>query len=191
MSPYGQKQDFAIATLGGGCFWCLEVFFEQLNGVISVLPGYCGGMLSSPSYRDICRGDTGHAEVVQIHFDPARIDYSTLLDVFFAIHDPTTPNRQGHDVGSQYRSLIVCHSSEQQLVAERAIQSFNQENPGGPHAVTEILAEQTFYPAEDYHRRYYRENPEQSYCQVVITPKLNKLRKTFKVFLRQDEADHT
>ena len=144
------KHDSDIATFGGGCFWCLEAVFERLNGVISVLPGYCGGETSNPTYRDICRGDTGHAEVVQIHFDPARIDYSTLLDVFFAIHDPTTPNRQGHDVGSQYRSLIICHSSEQQVVAERAIHSFNQENPGGPHVVTEILAEQTFYPAEDH-----------------------------------------
>ena len=189
MSPYGQKQDFAIATLGGGCFWCLEAFFERLNGVISVLPGYCGGETSNPAYRDICRGDTGHAEVIQIQFDPARIDYSTLLDVFFAIHDPTTPNRQGHDVGSQYRSLIVCHSPEQLAAAERAIQAFNESRPESAPAVTEIVSEQAFYPAEDYHRRYYRENPEQAYCQIVITPKLSKLRKTFPDLLRVEEID--
>ena len=183
------KDDSDIATFGGGCFWCLEAFFERLSGVITVLPGYCGGKIPNPSYRDVCHGDTGHAEVVQIHFDPARIDYSTLLDVFFAIHDPTTPNRQGHDVGSQYRSLIVCHSPAQRVAAKRAILAFDEVNPEGTPAVTEILSDQIFYPAEDDNRRYYRENLDQTYCQIVITPKLIKLRNSFKKLLREDDID--
>ena len=181
--------EYEIASFGGGCFWCLEAVFERLDGVVSVQSGYCGGTLPKPTYRDICRGDTGHAEVVRITFDPDRIGFSTLLEVFFATHDPTTPNRQGHDVGTQYRSVIVCHTPEQRLAAERAISVFNEANLEGRRAVTELLSEQTFYPAEDYHRQYYREHPDQAYCQIVISPKLNKLRQSFNTLLRTDGDD--
>jgi peptide-methionine (S)-S-oxide reductase len=181
------ERDSEIATFGGGCFWCTEAVFEQIEGVLSVVPGYCGGSLGNPSYREVCRGDTGHAEVVRIMFDPQRVDFTTLLEVFFATHDPTTPNRQGHDVGSQYRSVIFYHSVEQKAAAEKAIAAFNAENPQGASAVTEVLPEQPFYPAEDYHHRYFRQNPEQAYCQAVISPKLSKLRKHFRRLIRTSE----
>ena len=181
------ERDCEIATLGGGCFWCTEAVFEQIEGVSSVVPGYCGGSPRNPSYREVCRGDTGHAEVVRIAFDPAQVDFETLLEVFFAVHDPTTPNRQGHDVGTQYRSVIFYHSPEQKATAERAIAAFNAENPNGTPAVTEVLPEQPFYPAEDYHHRYFRQNPEQAYCQAVIAPKMTKLRKYFRKLIRTDE----
>lgn len=182
------KQDvapagLACATLGGGCFWCLEAAFSSLRGVVSVTSGYAGGFVAAPSYADVCRGTTGHAEVVQICFDPAAISYDTLLDVFFDIHDPTTLNRQGHDVGSQYRSLIVAHSESQKSIAYDVIRRGEAANRWGAPPVTEVLGDSPFYPAEADHRQYYLRNPEQSYCQVVIAPKLAKLRRHFGALL--------
>jgi peptide-methionine (S)-S-oxide reductase len=168
------------ATLGGGCFWCLEAAFEQLRGVERVDSGYAGGSVPSPSYEQVCGGDTGHAEVTQVTFDPAVLSYRQLLDVFFATHDPTTPNRQGADVGTQYRSIILYHTPEQKRVAEEAIAELNAARIWNGPIVTEIVPLEKFYPAEGYHQGYYRQNPRQSYCQVVIAPKLAKFRKQFE-----------
>ena len=171
--------DNAIATLGGGCFWCLEAAFEQLAGVVSVVSGYCGGDDEKPSYRSVCAGTSGHAEVVQIVFDPARIGYRELLEIFFAIHDPTSINRQGNDLGTQYRSVIFTHSDEQRAVAESLIAELDGQALWTAAIVTEVLPEQYFYPAEDYHQHYFSRNTQQPYCQLVIAPKLAKLRQTF------------
>lgn len=169
----------AVATLAGGCFWCLEAAFEQLDGVLSVLPGYMGGVDPHPTYEAVCRGNTGHAEVVQITFDPAKIDFETLLAAFFTIHDPTTPNRQGHDVGTQYRSAIFFHDAGQQAVAEAMIGRLNGEGIWGSPIVTEVTPAATFFVAEEYHHQYFRRNPEQGYCLAVVAPKAYKLRKVF------------
>jgi peptide-methionine (S)-S-oxide reductase len=169
----------AVATLAGGCFWCLEAAFEQLDGVLSVLPGYMGGSDPQPTYEAVCRGNTGHAEVVQITFDPAKIDFETLLAAFFTIHDPTTPNRQGHDVGTQYRSAIFFHDAGQQAVAEAMIGRLNDEGIWGSPIVTEVSPAATFFVAEEYHHQYFRRNPEQGYCVAVVAPKAHKLRKVF------------
>jgi peptide-methionine (S)-S-oxide reductase len=169
----------ALATLAGGCFWCLEAAFEQLDGVLSVLPGYMGGSDPQPSYDAVCRGHTGHAEVVQIAFDPAKIDFETLLAAFFTIHDPTTPNRQGHDVGTQYRSAVFFHDAGQQAVAEAMIGRLNGEGIWGSPIVTEVSPASTFFVAEEYHHQYFRRNPEQGYCVAVVAPKAQKLRKVF------------
>ena len=169
----------STATLAGGCFWCLEAAFEQLEGVVSVLPGYMGGHLPDPTYEAVCRGDTGHAEVVQIAYDPALIDYDTLLAAFFTIHDPTTLNRQGHDVGSQYRSAIFYHDAEQQAAAEALIARLNAEGYWSSPIVTEVAPVSTFYEAEEYHHAYFRRNPYQGYCLAVVAPKADKLRQTF------------
>lgn len=164
------------ATLGGGCFWCLEAAFQDLNGVRSVVSGYAGGALPDPTYRQVCSGVTGHAEVVQVDFDPAVIDYRTLLEVFFTVHDPTTPNRQGADVGTQYRSVVFWHDGTQRATAERLIAELNAAGLWPDPIVTELAPLPAFYPAEDYHRNYYRNNPYQGYCQAVIAPKVAKLR---------------
>jgi peptide-methionine (S)-S-oxide reductase len=169
----------AVATLAGGCFWCLEAAFEQLDGVLSVLPGYMGGSDPQPTYEAVCRGNTGHAEVVQITFDPAKIDFETLLAAFFTIHDPTTLNRQGHDVGTQYRSAIFFHDAGQQAVAEAMIGRLNDEGVWGSPIVTEVSPAATFFVAEEYHHQYFRRNPEQGYCVAVVAPKAHKLRKVF------------
>jgi peptide-methionine (S)-S-oxide reductase len=169
----------ALATLAGGCFWCLEAAFEQLDGVLSVLPGYMGGSDPQPSYDAVCRGHTGHAEVVQIAFDPAKIDFETLLAAFFTIHDPTTLNRQGHDVGTQYRSAIFFHDAGQQAVAEAMIGRLDGEGIWGSPIVTEVSPASTFFVAEEYHHQYFRRNPEQGYCVAVVAPKAQKLRKVF------------
>lgn len=169
----------AVATLAGGCFWCLEAAFEQLDGVLSVLPGYMGGSDPQPTYEAVCRGNTGHAEVVQITFDPAKIDFETLLAAFFTIHDPTTLNRQGHDVGTQYRSAIFFHDAGQQAVAEAMIGRLNGEGVWGSPIVTEVSPAATFFVAEEYHHQYFRRNPEQGYCVAVVAPKAQKLRKVF------------
>ena len=166
-------------TLAGGCFWCLEAAFEQLNGVISVLPGYMGGHDQQPSYEAVCRGDTGHAEVVQIEFDPAKIDLETLLTAFFTIHDPTTLNRQGHDAGAQYRSAIFFHDAEQQLAAKAMIVRLNGGGIWGSPIVTEVTPASTFFVAEEYHHQYFRRNPYQGYCMAVVAPKALKLRQVF------------
>lgn len=166
-------------TLAGGCFWCLEAAFEQLDGVLAVLPGYMGGEAPQPTYEAVCRGDTGHAEVVQIEFDPARIDFETLLTAFFTIHDPTTLNRQGHDVGTQYRSAIFFHDAAQQAVAQALISRLNAEGIWAAPIVTELSPATTFFVAEDYHHQYFRRNPYQGYCMAVVAPKARKMRQVF------------
>jgi len=173
------------ATLAGGCFWCLEAALERLRGVVRVTPGYTGGQAANPSYRDVCGGTTGHAEAVQITFDPGAISFRDLLEVFFSIHDPTTLNYQGNDVGTQYRSAIFCHTPEQKAEAERIIAELTESGVWAQPIVTEVKPLAEFYPAEEYHHQYYRRNPEQGYCQVVITPKLAKFRQKFAAKLRE------
>jgi peptide-methionine (S)-S-oxide reductase len=168
-----------IATLGGGCFWCLEAVYEQLHGIKKVVSGYSGGEKPNPTYREICTGRTGHAEVVQLHFDPQVVSFRQVLEVFFTIHDPTTRNRQGADVGTQYRSVIFYHSPEQQATAQEVINEFQEKKIWNDPIVTEVTAFEAFYPAEDYHQEYYRNNTAQPYCQVVIAPKVAKFRKEF------------
>lgn len=168
-----------VATLGGGCFWCLEAVYDELRGVVDVVSGYSGGHTPDPTYEMVCTGTTGHAEVVQITFDPAIISYREILEVFFAIHDPTTPNRQGADVGTQYRSAIFYHSEAQRAVAEQVIAEVNAAGLWPRPVVTQVVPFETFYPAEDYHQEYFARNPYQGYCQIVIAPKVAKFRKQF------------
>jgi len=174
----------AVATLGGGCFWCLEAVFKDLRGVTSVVSGYAGGAVKNPSYEQVCGGRTGHAEVVQITFDPSVIDYADLLRVFFSIHDPTTPNRQGHDVGTQYRSIILTHSPEQARIATEIVGEINAAKIWPAPIVTQIEELQVFYPAEAYHQDYFERNPNAGYCQAVVAPKVAKFRKQFTSRLR-------
>jgi peptide-methionine (S)-S-oxide reductase len=166
-----------FATLGGGCFWCLEAVFEELDGVVDVESGYSGGSLANPGYRQVCEGDTGHAEVVRIEFDPDRISYREVLEVFFAVHDPTTLNRQGNDIGTQYRSVIFFHDPEQQRIAREVIEEASRA--WGRDVVTQVEPAPAYYRAEDYHQEYFRRNPDQGYCMAVIGPKVEKFRKTF------------
>lgn len=173
-----------LATLGGGCFWCVEAVFEQLRGVEKVVSGYTGGRAENPTYKQICGGATGHAEVIQVTFDPSQVSYRDILSVFFAAHDPTTLNRQGADEGTQYRSAIFYHSPEQKLIAEARVKELNEQKLFPRPIVTEVTPAATFYPAEDYHQGYYRLNPDQGYCQVVISPKLEKFRKHFASMLK-------
>ncbi len=175
----------AIATLGGGCFWCLEAALGQLDGVESVVSGYAGGRMENPDYRSVCSGDTGHAEVVEIRFDPAVIDYRTLLEAFFAIHDPTTPNRQGNDVGTQYRSVIFTHGAEQASIAHALIAELDAAHTWPAPIVTEVLPAPAFWPAEEYHQDYLARNPAQPYCLAVVAPKAAKLRQTFSSHLKR------
>jgi peptide-methionine (S)-S-oxide reductase len=172
------------ATLAGGCFWCLEAAFEGLQGVASVIPGYTGGQVANPSYRDVCGGTTGHAEVVQITFDPGVISFRELLEVFFSIHDPTTLNYQDADYGTQYRSAIFYHSPEQKAEAERIIGELTAAGVWPRPIVTELKPLTEFYPAEEYHHQYFRRNPEQGYCQVVIAPKMAKFRNKYAAKLK-------
>lgn len=174
-----------VATLGGGCFWCLEAVFDGLRGVEKVVSGYAGGHAPNPSYRQVCTGNTGHAEVVQITFDPALISFRELLEVFFATHDPTTLNRQGGDVGTQYRSAVFYHSPEQKATTERVIAELEKDKVWDGAIVTEVTPFHEFYAAEEYHHRYFERNPGQAYCQVVIAPKVAKFRKQFAQRLRQ------
>lgn len=173
------------ATLAGGCFWCLEAAFELLQGVSKVESGYTGGTAPEPNYQQVCTGTTGHAEVVQITFDPATISFGDLLDIFFTLHDPTTLNRQGADVGTQYRSAIFYHSHEQKDQAVKKIAEWNAAGHWGKPIVTEVAPLTKFHPAEDYHQGYYRANPSQGYCQMVVAPKVAKLRKNFAVRLKK------
>jgi peptide-methionine (S)-S-oxide reductase len=167
------------ATLGGGCFWCLEAAYQRLKGVENVQSGYAGGQVVNPSYEEICTGRTGHAEVVQISYDPGEITFKELLEVFFTIHDPTTLNRQGADVGTQYRSAILYHNTEQKDIAEAVIAEFEGAGIWSRPIVTEVSPLDVFYPAEAYHQDYYNRNTSQGYCQVVISPKLVKLKEAF------------
>jgi peptide-methionine (S)-S-oxide reductase len=185
--PVGGKV-LETATLGGGCFWCLEAVFERLRGVERVVSGYAGGKTPHPTYHQVCSGATGHAEVVQVVFDPQVVSFREILDVFFALHDPTTLNRQGADVGTQYRSAIFCHTPQQEEAARRRIAELNEEGVWGKPIVTEVAPFTAFFPAEDYHQGYYRANPAQGYCQAVISPKVAKLRKQFAAKLKAENA---
>lgn len=173
------------ATLGGGCFWCLEAVFEQLHGVESVVSGYSGGFVVNPTYEDVCSKKTGHAEVVQVTFDPAVISFRDLLGVFFAVHDPTTSNRQGNDVGPQYRSAIFYHSEEQRAAANEVIADLSAAEIWPAPVVTQLAPFKAFYPAEGYHQGYFRGNPAQPYCVVVVAPKVSKFRSQFRGLLKQ------
>lgn len=172
------------ATLGGGCFWCLEAVYELVNGVERVVSGYAGGHLADPSYERVCAGTTGHAEVAQVTFDPSVVSFSHLLDIFFTIHDPTTLNRQGYDVGTQYRSIILHHDDEQKAEAEAAIKRVVEQGLYRDALVTQVEPLEVFYPAEDYHQEYFRSNPGASYCQVIIEPKVAKFRDKYLADLR-------
>lgn len=167
----------AVATLGGGCFWCLDAAYRALRGVTAVQSGYSGGTVPDPSYERVCTGTTGHAEVVQITFDPAVISYRDLLDVFFTIHDPTTLDRQGADVGTQYRSVIFYHDAEQRATADRVIAELDAQHLWDAPIVTQVVPFEAFYPAESYHQDYFTRNANQPYCRVVIAPKIAKLRR--------------
>ena len=179
-----QAANREIATLGGGCFWCLEAVFDDLQGVTDVVSGYAGGHVQNPDYKSVCSGRTGHAEVVQVTFDPGVVSYEEVLGVFFAIHDPTTLNRQGADVGTQYRSAIFYHSGAQKAAAEAMIAQLNAEHIWPGPIVTEVTAAPVFYPAEDYHQEYFKRNPYQGYCQAVISPKVAKFRKQYSQKLK-------
>ncbi len=167
------------ATLAGGCFWCLEAVYDQLKGVEDVISGYAGGHVPAPTYRQVCTGTTGHAEVVQITFDPDQVSFGDLLRVFFTIHDPTTLNRQGADVGTQYRSAVFYHTPEQKTTAEETIAELEREGIWDDPIVTEVTPFEAFFPAEDYHQEYFENNPNQGYCRVVIAPKVAKFRKLY------------
>ena len=180
-----QPASLEVATLGGGCFWCLEAVFDGLQGVTDVVSGYAGGHVQNPDYKSVCTGRTGHAEVVQVTFDPSVVTYEDVLGIFFAIHDPTTLNRQGADVGTQYRSAIYYHSDAQKATAEALIARLNAEHIWPNPIVTEVTAAPVFYPAEDYHQEYFKRNPYQGYCQAVISPKVAKFRKQYSAKLKR------
>jgi peptide-methionine (S)-S-oxide reductase len=173
------------ATLAGGCFWCLEAVYDEIKGVHSVESGYAGGHMDNPTYRAVCNGDTGHAEVIQVHFDPNLVSYRDLLNVFFAIHDPTTLNRQGGDVGTQYRSSIFYHDDEQKKIAEELIKDLNAQQIWDRPIVTQVEKLDRFYVAEDYHQEYFARNPYQPYCMAVVAPKVSKFRKHFLELLKK------
>ena len=171
------------ATLGGGCFWCLEAVYQQVRGVVHVESGYAGGQTLNPDYDSVCSGQTGHAEVVQIEFDPDVLTYQKILEIFFAIHDPTTLNRQGNDIGSQYRSVIYAHDQEQRMIAQNIIEQLTQGNIFDQPIVTELADLPTYYRAEDYHQNYFNNHPNQGYCAFVVSPKVSKFRKQFSELL--------
>jgi len=172
------------ATLAGGCFWCLEAVFREVDGVENVVSGYTGGTTINPTYEQVCTGETGHAEAVQVSFNPSKISYREILEIFFSVHDPTTPNRQGPDVGTSYRSAIFYHNERQKAVAEGLIGELNKAHLWKKPIVTQIVPLDIFYPAEDYHREYFSRHPEQTYCQTVISPKVNKFRKKWTARLK-------
>ena len=174
-----------MATFGSGCFWCSEAVFSELKGVVKVEPGYSGGAVANPSYEEVCTDTTGHAEVAQVTFDPSTISYRELLEVLFSTHDPTTLNRQGADEGTQYRSVIFYHDEGQKAEAEKIINELESEKVFQSPIVTEVAPLKAFYPAEDYHREYYRQNPSKPYCRAVIAPKLAKFRAHWKSKLKQ------
>ena len=189
LDPTGSlAPSLVVAVLGGGCFWCLEAVFAEVTGVLAVEPGYAGGHTDQPDYRAVCGGETGHAEVVRVTFDPATISFEEILLIFFGVHDPTTRNRQGSDVGTQYRSIVLYAGQSQRDAVERVIGDLERDQVFGRPILTEVVPLQTFYPAEDYHREYFRRNPTQGYCQVVIAPKLQKFRQRFREQLRRDAA---
>ncbi len=179
------NKNYEIATLGGGCFWCLEAIFNELRGVEKVVSGYSGGDVPNPTYRVVCSGTTGHAEAVQITFDPQIISFKELLQVFFTIHDPTTLNRQGADVGTQYRSVIFYHTPEQKSVAQEVIAELEKAKVWDAPIVTVLTPFEAFYPAEEYHQEYFEHNPDEPYCRIVIEPKVAKFRKQFLAKLKK------
>ncbi len=184
MGQAGGIEQYELATFGGGCFWCVEAIFERVNGVVSAESGYSGGDVNNPTYQQVTTGKTGHAEVVQIRFDPAVIGYTDLLEVFFKTHDPTTLNRQGADVGTQYRSVVFYHSEEQRLQAGKVIGELDQARIWTDPIVTQVEPFTAFYSAEAYHQEYYENNPGQGYCRVVIQPKVEKFEKVFRELLK-------
>lgn len=171
-------------VFGGGCFWCTEAVFKMFKGVISVMPGYAGGTTPNPTYESVSGGQTGHAEVIQVEYDPAQVSFNDLLTVFFATHDMTTPDRQGADIGPQYRSIILYTTEEQKKASEDKIKEINASHPDGDPVVTEVKPLEKFYPAEEYHRDFYSKNPDQMYCRIVINPKLEKVQKDFAKLLK-------
>ncbi len=177
---------YQLATFGSGCFWCTEAVFKRIDGVVKVKSGYSGGHVKNPSYREVCEGTTGHAEVVQITYDPEKVSYEGLLEVFFKSHDPTTLNRQGNDVGTQYRSAIFYHSDDQKTVAESVKSQLDREAVFGDPIVTEVTPYDAFYPAEDYHDDYFAQNGSQPYCAFVVKPKVDKVEKVFADWLKSE-----
>ncbi|MFP3879589.1 MAG: peptide-methionine (S)-S-oxide reductase MsrA [Dehalococcoidia bacterium] len=174
-----------VTTIAGGCFWCIEAIFREVDGVETVVPGYAGGTTANPTYREVSTGDTGHAEAVQLTFDPARISYREILEIFFSVHDPTTLNRQGADSGTQYRSVIFYHDEQQRAIAEQVIDDLNKAHLWRRPVVTQVIPLDRFYPAEDYHREYFTRHPEQAYCQMVISPKVSQFRKRWEKRLKE------
>ncbi len=181
------EHNYEQAVFGGGCFWCTEALFKELRGVLSVMPGYAGGETKNPTYEQVCSGKTGHAEAIRIEFDPSQITFKDLLTVFFATHDPTTRNRQGHDVGTQYRSIVLYANDAQRQETEDLIATINASSPEGAPIVTEVKPLDVFYEAEEYHRNYYENNSDQMYCQIVINPKLQKLQEQFSELLKSHQ----
>ncbi|MGM0586902.1 MAG: peptide-methionine (S)-S-oxide reductase MsrA [Bacteroidota bacterium] len=187
MTTPNDTQQLETATFGGGCFWCVEAVFERLDGVQSVTSGYAGGHVENPTYKQVTRGNTGHAEVIQLTYDPSKISFEKILEVHFKTHDPTTLNRQGADVGPQYRSIILYHNDEQKEIAQNVINKLNDAQIWDDPIVTKVEALDTFYEAEEYHQDYYENNRSQPYCQFVIGPKLKKLEKAFGELLKEKE----
>ncbi len=185
--PAKSESKTELATFGAGCFWCVEAVFQQLQGVISVESGYSGGAIPNPTYRQVCAGTTGHAEVCQIRFDPAEVTFRELLEVFWKTHDPTTLNRQGNDSGTQYRSVVFYHNDQQRELAERFKRELDEADVWPNPIVTEISPYRTMYKAEGYHQNYFRANPSQSYCRAIIQPKVDKFRKVFQDKLKKEE----
>lgn len=179
-----ENGQYEVATLGGGCFWCVEAVFADLQGVVKVESGYAGGKIPNPTYRQVCSGTTGHAEVIQVIFDPQVISYREILEVFFTVHDPTTLNRQGADVGTQYRSVIFYHGEQQRVVAEQLIKELDAAKEWPAPIVTEVSPAPEFYVAEDYHQEYYKLHGEEPYCRMVIAPKMKKFREHFGARLK-------
>ena len=180
-----QTVSLEVATFAGGCFWCVEAIFREVNGVENVVSGYTGGTTVNPTYEQVCSGKTGHAEAVQVSFNPSNISYREILEIFLSVHDPTTPNRQGADVGTQYRSAIFYRNKEQKAITEKLIGELNEAHLWSKPIVTQIVPLETFYPAEDYHREYFSRHSEQAYCQMVISPKVNKFRQQWAKRLRE------
>lgn len=184
-STFSGNDKYQVATLGNGCFWCTEAVFQRLDGVVHVESGYSGGHIKNPAYREVCNGTTGHAEVLRIQFNPEEISFEEILEVFFATHDPTTLNRQGNDVGTQYRSAIFYHDDAQKDVAERAVKAANQSGAWPDPVVTEVSPLINYYPAEDYHQNYFNNHPNQPYCSMLIGPKIEKFKKQFSEKLKE------
>jgi len=179
-----QETSLEVATFAGGCFWCIEAVFREVDGVEQVVSGYTGGRTSNPAYQQVCTGKTGHAEAIQLSFNPSRISYREILEIFFSVHDPTTLNRQGADVGTQYRSAIFYHNEQQKAIAEELIGELNRAKLWKNPIVTQVVPVNTFYQAEEYHQEYFSRHPEQGYCQVVISPKVSKFRQQWSKRLK-------